>query len=63
MRLRGRICVLARVENYPFEIDLCPTADSTTSAIRRARDIAPTVVHVPKKGERMKDKLETPTRT
>jgi len=27
--------------------------------IRRARDIAPTVVHVPKKGERMKDKLET----
>jgi len=54
--------VLARVENYPFEID--PSfADSgfynERSVIRRARDIAPTVVHVPKKGERMKDKLET----
>jgi len=53
--------VLARVENYPFEIDLL-FADSgfyNERVIRRARDIAPTVVHVPKKGERMKDKLET----
>jgi len=53
--------VLARVENYPFEIDLL-LADSgfyNERVIRRARDIAPTVVHVPKKGERMKDKLET----
>jgi len=53
--------VLARVENYPFRIDLL-LADSgfyNERVIRRARDIAPTVVHVPKKGERMKDKLET----
>jgi len=53
--------VLARVENYPLEIDLL-LADSgfyNERVIRRARDIAPTVVHVPKKGERMKDKLET----
>jgi len=53
--------VLARVENYPFEIDLL-LADSgfyNERVIRRARDdIAPTVVHAPK-GERMKDKLET----
>jgi len=53
--------VLARVENYPFEIDLL-LADSgfyNKRVIRRARDIAATVVHVPKKGERMKDKLDT----
>ncbi len=52
---------LARVENYPFEIDLL-LADSgfyNERVIRRARDIAATVVHVPKKGERMKDKLDT----
>ena len=53
--------VLARVENYPFEIDLL-LADSgfyNERVIRRAREIAATVVHVPKKGERMKDKLDT----
>jgi len=47
--------VLARVENYPFEIDLL-LADSgfyDERVIRRGRDIAATVVHVPKKGERM----------
>jgi len=52
--------VLARVENYPFEIDLL-LADRgfyNERVIRRARDIAATVVHVPKKGERMKDKLD-----
>jgi len=52
--------VLARVENYPFgSISCLPTADSTTSASSAALVISPTVVHVPKKGERMKDKLET----
>ena len=52
--------VLARVENYPFEVELL-LADSgfyNERVIRRARDIAATVVHVPKKGERMKDKLD-----
>jgi len=52
--------VLARVENYPFEIELL-VADSgfyNERVIRRAREIAATVVHVPKKGERMKDKLD-----
>ena len=52
--------MLARVENYPFEIDLL-LADSSfynERVIRRARDIAATVVHAPKKGERMKDKLD-----
>jgi len=52
--------VLARVENYPFEIDLL-LADSgfyNERVIRCARNIAATVVHVPKKGERMKDKLD-----
>jgi len=52
--------VLARVKNYPFEIDLL-LADSgffNERVIRRSRDIAATVVHVPKKGERMKDKLD-----
>jgi hypothetical protein len=51
--------VLVRIENYPFEIDLL-LADSdfyNERVIRRARDIAATVVHVPKKGKRMKDKL------
>jgi hypothetical protein len=53
--------VLARVENYPFEIDLL-LADSgfyNERVLRRARDTAATVVHVLKKGERMKDKLDT----
>ncbi len=53
--------VLAYFKNYPFEIDLL-LADSgfyNERVIRRARDIAATVVHVPKKGERMKDKLDT----
>jgi hypothetical protein len=53
--------VLARVENYPFEIEFL-LADSgfyNERVIRRARDIAATVVHVSKKGERMKDKLDT----
>jgi IS4 transposase len=48
-------------KNYPFEIDLL-LADSgfyNERVIRRARDIAATVVHVRKKGERMKDKLDT----
>jgi len=52
--------VLARVKNYPFEIDLL-LADSgffNERVIRRSREIAATVVHVPKKGERMKDKLD-----
>lgn len=52
--------VFARVENYPFDIDFL-LADSgfyNERVIRRARDIAATVVHVPKKGERMKDKLD-----
>ena len=52
--------VLARVENYPFEIDLL-LADSgffNERVIRRSREIAATVVHVPKKGDRMKDKLD-----
>jgi hypothetical protein len=52
--------VLARVENYPFDIELL-LADSgfyNERVIRRARDIAATVIHVPKKGERMKDKLD-----
>ena len=53
--------MLARVENYPFEIDLL-LADSgfyNERVIRRARDNGSTVVHVPKKGERMKNKLDT----
>jgi hypothetical protein len=53
--------MLARGKNYPFEIDLL-LADSgfdNERVIRRARDIAATVVHVPKKGERMKKKLDT----
>ncbi len=52
--------VLARVENYPFDIELL-LADSgfyNERVIRRAREIAATVVHVPKKGERMKEKLD-----
>jgi hypothetical protein len=51
--------VLARVENYPFEIELL-LADSgffNERVIRRAREIAATVVHVPKKGDRMKENL------
>jgi hypothetical protein len=53
--------VLARVESYPFEVELL-LGDSgfyNERVIRRARDIAATVVHVPKKGERMKEKLNT----
>ncbi len=52
--------VLARVEAYPFEIEVL-LADSgfyNERVIRSARDIAATVVHVPKKGERMKAKLD-----
>ena len=51
--------VLARVENYPFEIELL-LADSgffNERVIRRSREIAATVVHVPKKGDRMKENL------
>jgi len=52
--------VLARVENYPFEIDpRLPTADSTTSASSAALVISPQRSFTPKKGERMKDKLKT----
>jgi IS4 transposase len=53
--------VLARIENYPFDIELL-LADNgfyNERVIRRARDTAATVVRVPKKGERMKDKLDT----
>jgi hypothetical protein len=52
--------VLARVENYPVEIELL-LADSgffNERVIRRSREIATTVVHVPKKGDRMKKKLD-----
>ena len=51
---------LARVENYPVEIELL-LADSgffNERVIRRSREIAATVVHVPKKGDRMKEKLD-----
>jgi hypothetical protein len=50
---------LARVENYPFEIELL-LADSgffDERVLRRSREITATVVHVPKKGDRMKKKL------
>jgi hypothetical protein len=53
--------VLARVESYPFEIDLL-LADRgfyNERIIRRAREIAATIVPVQKKGERMTDKLDT----
>jgi hypothetical protein len=53
--------LLARVENYPFDIELL-LVDSgfyNERVIRRARDIAATVVHVPNNGERMKGKLDT----
>ncbi len=49
--------VLARVENYPVEIELL-LADSgffDERVIRRAREIAATVVHIPKRGDRMKE--------
>jgi hypothetical protein len=52
--------VLARVENYPFDVDLL-LADSgfyNERVLRRSREIAATVVHVPKKGDRMKEKLD-----
>jgi hypothetical protein len=51
--------VLARVENYPLETELL-LVDSgffNERVIRRSREIAATVVHVPKKGDRMKEKL------
>jgi hypothetical protein len=53
--------VLDRVEAYPFEIDLL-LADRgfyNERAIRRAREIAATVVPVQNKGDRMEEKLET----
>lgn len=53
--------VLDRVAAYPFEIDLL-LADRgfyNERVIRRAREIAATVVPVQNKGERMEDKLET----
>ncbi|SDJ86709.1 Transposase DDE domain-containing protein [Halovenus aranensis] len=52
---------LDRVGTYPFEIDLL-LADrgfDNERVIRRARDLATTVIPVRKKGERMKDKLAT----
>ncbi len=52
--------VLGRVENCPFETELL-LADSgffNERVIRRSREIAATVVHVPKKGDRMKEKLD-----
>ncbi len=51
--------VLARVENYPFEIELL-LADSgffNERVICRLREIAATVIHVSQKGDRMKEKL------
>jgi hypothetical protein len=51
--------VLARVENHPFEIELL-LADSgffSERVLRRSREITATVIHVPKKGDRMKEKL------
>jgi len=53
--------VLDRVAAYPFEIDLL-LADRgfyNEWVIRRARDLATTVIPVKEKGERMKDKLAT----
>jgi len=53
--------VLDRVGAYPFEIDLL-LADRgfyNERVIRRARDLATTVIPVKEKGERMKDKLAT----
>ncbi len=52
--------VLDRVGTYPFEIDLL-LADRgfyNERVIRRARDLATTVIPVQKKGERMKAKLD-----
>ncbi len=52
--------VLARVEKYPFKIELL-VADSgffNERVIRRAREIAATVVHVPKKGDCMKEETQ-----
>jgi len=52
---------LDRVGTYPFEIDLL-LADRgfyNERVIRRARDLATTVIPVKEKGERMKDKLAT----
>ncbi len=52
--------VLARVESCPFETELL-LADSgffNKRVIRRSREIAATVVHVPKKGDRLKEKLD-----
>ena len=51
--------VLDRVGTYPFEIDLL-LADRgfyNERVIRRARDLATTVIPVQEKGERMEDKL------
>ena len=51
----------ARVEDHPSDIERL-FADSglfNERIPRRARDIAATVVHVLKNGERMKDKLDT----
>jgi len=53
--------VLDRVAAYPFEIDLL-LADRgfyNERVIRRARDLATTVIPVKEKGERMRDKLAT----
>jgi len=53
--------VLDRVGTYPFEIDLL-LADRgfyNERVIRRARELATTVIPVKEKGERMKDKLAT----
>ncbi|GGJ01715.1 hypothetical protein GCM10008995_09380 [Halobellus salinus] len=53
--------VLDRVGTYPFDVDLL-LADRgfyNERVIRRARDLATTVIPVTEKGERMKDKLDT----
>ncbi|RZV06219.1 DDE family transposase [Natrinema hispanicum] len=53
--------VLDRIEAYPFEIELL-LADRgfyNERILRRSQEIAATVVPVQKKGERMKEKLDT----
>ena len=54
------VLTLARVENYPSGIELL-LADSgffNERVICRSREIATTVVHVSKNGDRLKEKLD-----
>ena len=53
--------ILDRVAAYPFETELI-LADSgfyNERVIRRSREIGGTIVHVPRKGDRLKAKLDT----